>query len=668
MTATVAVVAALVLVPGAGAALAFAPPAAVSVETRIALAFGLGYGLAAGAAIVLVLAHVFFLATFVAALVVVAVAAWVLAVRRAPLREHAAGLREQAREAPFTLGAGLVLLATVAGVWLARDPLHYLAHRPAWRYWADGLEVAADGHVATQSQQWGMEIPTTVSKVALNAFEGGVALLMGPEPLSGMHGILVVAAVGVVAALLALGRELGLGVFAPLVPAFVILVPLDLPLGRELSHDLTRFTAENVGRMAAFCAVVAAIHAWRVRSRAPALVAGGLLAAAALTHGIPMLIAVLVLAFYALGAVIVDRGRLRSIVVRGVLMVAVLGVAYVGVIGLSGGDLGFEGAGGKVTEGFPPDVDPTRSFTYGRFLPPIQKEGHFLIPPRELVRTYAEATVNRAGRAREAFAGLAVLSLAALLLAWGRRSLVPAITVAWGLALTILGLAFFFSYRYETQIPGVFGVRRLYDYAVLVPALLGPTVLAGAAALLWDERRGRLRSAVALAVGAIAVATALGMLGKDRGTRPGERGLDVIASVASVVPCDARMVANARTAGTWEATIGRPALTEGRAPFLQSDVLHRVLDILVGANEFFADPQANRDFLERQRVDYVVAVSPRVWFGRGGTGRVPEEDDADGVAALPEVETVLRNDNVAIFAATPEAAARAGGQPSRCPL
>lgn len=668
MTAAVVVVAALLLVPGAGAALAVAAPGAISIESRIALTFGLGYALVAGAAVVLALAHVFFLPSFLAAVAVATIAVWAAALRSASPRAHLAALRDQARDAPFTLAAGLLLLVVVAGVWLTQPALINLAHRPAWRYWADGLELAAAGHVPGESAQWGMEIPTTVSKVVLNAFEGGLSMLLGPEPLPAMKGILVVTAVGLVAALLALGRELGLRIFSPLIPALAVLVPQELPLGREVSHDLTRFTAENVGRMAAFCAVVAAIHAWRADGRAPAVVAAGLIAAAALTHGVPTLIAVAILAFYALGAVLVDRQRLRRIVARGAVMVAVFLVAYVGVVGLSGGDLGFEGAGRGEVAGFPPDVDPTRSFMYGKLLPPVPKEGHFLIPPRQLVRTYAEVTVNRPGAARITVAALAALSLAALLLIRRNRSLLPVATVAWGLVVTILGLALFFSYRYETLIPGVFGVRRLYDYAVLVPALLVATVLEGIARPLWATRGRRVGGALALAVGALAVVAALGALRHDRGTRPGTAGLGVIASVASVVPCDARMVANARTAGAWEATIGRRALTEGRAPFLQADVLQRVLDVLVGANEFFQDPRANRSFLDRERVDYVVVVEPRVWFGWGGTGRAPQEEDADAVAALPHVQPLLRNADVAIFAVTPTAAARAGGQPGRCPL
>ena len=138
--------------------------------------------------------------------------------------------------------------------------------------------------------------------------------------------------------------------------------------------------------------------------------------------------------------------------------------------------------------------------------------------------------------------------------------------------------------------------------------------------------------------------------------------------VASVVPCDARMLVNARTAGSWEAITGRRALTEGRAPFLQSEVLHRVLDTLVGANQFFRDPSEHRAFLDEKDVDYVVVVRPGIWFGWGGGGHSPIWNKPDAVAALPDVHPVLRNSRVSVFAVGSNPAVQADSQPARCPV
>ena len=665
---TIALVCALVLVPGAGAAFAFAPPGAISVEGRVALAFGLGYALVAGTAVALALAHVFFLVTFVLAIVAVTAGMWALAIRRAALSAQWTGVKEQAREAPVTVGTNLVLLLAVAAAWIAQPATGNLAHRSAWRYWADGLEIAADGFVRPESRQWGSEIPTTVSKVGLNAFEGAIALLAGPEPFPAMRAILVVAAVGLVAALVALGSELGLGIFSPLLAAFVVLVPDRLPIGAEISRELNRYTAENVGRMAAFCAVLVGIYAWRAgASRRLAALTGGLLAACALTHGIPALIACLILLFYAVGSLLTDRGLLRPLLTQGLVMVGVLGVTYVAVVGLTRGDLGFEGAGGSAFADFPADVDPTRSFSRAEISPPAPPDGRFLVGPRRMVSAFIDAMWSRPPSPWYGVAALALLFGASVFVAWRRRSLVRIVVVAWGLAVAILAAAFFFSYRYKTQIPGHFGMWRLNDYSILVPAFLMPAILAGVFAEWRPRREATLATAGAIAA-FVAVLVALAYGRDDGSPRRAAIGLRTMGEVASVVPCDARMLVNARTAGAWEAITGRRALTEGRAPFLQSDVLRHVLDVLVGSNHFFQEPAANRAFLQEQDVDYVVVMTRGVWFGWGGDGDAPMWGDPDAVAALPDVQPVLRNPRVSVFAVGTNPADQEGSQPARCPL
>jgi hypothetical protein len=668
MTLAIVVIAALILVPGAGAALAFAPPGAISIESRIALAFGLGYALAAGVAILLALAHVFSRPAFVVGVVLATAAVWTLALRRASPRVYASTMRAQAREAPLALAVGLVLLLAFAVSRFFYPAGSTLAIRSAWRYWADGLEVAGAGHVPTQAAQWGTEIPTTVSKVVLNAFEGGISLLLGPEPLPSMQGILIVAAVGFVAALLALGRELGLGIFAPLVPVLTVLVPGLLPLSEEMSNDLKSYTAENIGRMAAFCALLAGIYAVRARSgRGPVLVTGALLAVAGLTHLVPTLIVGAMLVFYAAAASFVDRTGLRRAVVRGAGVAVVFGICFLGVLGLSGGDLGFQRAtSGAAFAGFPPGVDPTRSFSAGRLVGGPSKEGHFLIAPREILRRYGEEVVGTIGAAWFGVLALAVLALGTVAMVLRARSLIPLATVAWGLVATTLAVAFFFSYSYDTAIPGNFALRRLYDYIPIVPALLVPALLLTVTKRL--ATRDRAMAALAVAVAVIGIAAVVDRAPPHRSLSSADAGIAVSERVAEFVPCGTRMLANARTAGFWEATTGRRAVTEGMAPFLRPGVLERILPVLVSANEFFEDPQANRGFLTRQHIQYLVVVKPKIWFGWGGTGRAPAPGDAERIASLPGVHPVFRDERVSIFAVGSTSLAATDGQPRRCPV
>jgi hypothetical protein len=667
MTAALLVVAPLLLVPGAGAALAVAAPGRISIESRIALAFGLGYALAAGVAVVLALAHVFHRPVLIAGLVFVTIGVWTLALRRAPVREHVGALRAQAREAPFALAASLAFLFAVAVARLFYPPEASLAIRSAWRYWADGLEVAAAGHVPETSGQWGIEIPTTVSKVVLNAFEGGVSFLIGPDPLPGMFAILTLTAVGLTAALLALGRELGLGMFAPLVPVLAVLVPSRLPLSQALSNDLKWYTAEDMGRLVAFCALLVGIQAVRAQDgRVPAAVAGLLLTVAGLTHLISALVAGLMLAWFGVAVVILERTRWRAVGVKALAAGAAFLVTYVGVLALSGGDLGFQRAtSGAEFEGLPADIDPTRSFVRGEFVERIPVEGDFYIAPSTVVAGYGRATIAR-GDGEAGLVVLVALAAASVWMVWRVRTFFPLATIAWGLGLTALAVALFFSYRYDTRIPADFGVRRLYQYAVLVPALLVPALLETLALRFLRERR-LLTVVLPLLAGAVAIVLAVSRIPADRSLTRAEAGLNVIERVAEVVPCNVRMLVNARSAGTWEANTGRRAVTEGMAPYLRPEVMGQVLPVLIGANEFFDDPEENRDFLERQRVQYLVVVQPGPWIGSRGA-RFPEEGDAEAVRALPDVHEVYRDERVAIFAVGSAPSATQPRQPTHCPL
>ena len=666
MTLAIIVVSALVLVPGLGAALGLAPPGAISIESRIALAFGLGYALVAGVAMVLVIAHAFYRPVFVTGVVLATAGVWVLALRRASLRTHAAAFSAQAREAPFALAGGLALLLAVAASRPLFPPQLTLVIRSAWRYWADGLELAKAGHVPAETMQWGTEFPSTVSKLALNSFDGGVTFLLGAGPFSPMYGVLFVSAVGFAAALLALGRELGVGVFAPLVPALTMLVPDSLPLPHEIVNDLKWYTAEDVGRMAAFCALIVGIYALRASERrGPAVLTGVLFAVAAVTHAVPTLVAGVILSFYALAIWIRDRVELRGAVTSGAIVVAAFGLCYVAALGLSGGDLGFQRAGGAAFEGFPPNVDPTRSFSHGRFVSGTPKRGHFLLRPGGILRTYGEDLIDNPNRGWIGLSLLAALGLGSILLVLRARSLIPLAVVVWGLVGTTFALSLFFSYRYDTLVPGDFGPRRLFDYVALVPALLVPAFLQALTRPI--ARRSRSAPAVlAFAAAAFAVATAAAAIPRVPVGR-GDAGIAVIKRVADIVPCNTRMLSNARTAGTWEAWTGRRAVTEGHAPYLRPGVLERILPVLVGANEFWSDPQAHRDFLTRQRIEYLVVVKPNIWIGTNGE-RQPTGRDAETVAALADVHQLYRDRRVAIFAVGSSTPSSIGGQPSRCPL
>jgi hypothetical protein len=665
VTVAILVVGALVLVPGVGASLAFAAPGRIKIETRMALVFGLGYALVAGLATLLALVHAFELWVFVAAVVLLTVGVWLLALRRASLAEHATALRSQVSEAPFSFAVTVALLLTVAVTRPLWPTTSSLSIRASWRYWADSLEIVAAGQIPAQTQQWGTEFPATVSKAALNSFGGAVSLLLGPNPFPATQAILVVTAVGLVVAVLALARELGLVLFAPLVPALVVLTPAFLPLSEDIANNLRNYTGESIGRMAALSAVLIGIYAVRRGSWPAAAIAGLVLAVAGLTHLIPTLMAGAILLLFGLASVLNDRSVLRSALVTGAVTVAVFGVSYIAVIGSSGGDLGFQRAAGASESTLPPDIDPTASFGRGRLVPKEPQERGFLLPPGELVRRYGEETFDRPVGARYTVLGLVALALVSILMVVRMRSLFRLAFIAWGLCIVMLAVAALFSFRFDTLVPGDWGARRLFQYAALVPGLLVPGLLEALLRPFANRSRAALASFM-LVAGLLAVVAAVNRI-PDRSLPRASAGLSAIEQVAANVPCDARMLSNARTAGAWEALTGRRAVTEGHAVFLRPEVMDEILPVLIGANEFFSDPAANRGFLDEQDIEYLVVVEPRVWVGTTGP-REPREGDADAIAALPGVEPVVRERHVSIFRVESNARANPTAIPRRCPL
>ena len=119
-----------------------------------------------------------------------------------------------------------------------------------------------------------------------------------------------------------------------------------------------------------------------------------------------------------------------------------------------------------------------------------------------------------------------------------------------------------------------------------------------------------------------------------------------MATVARVVPCDARVLVNVRTAGSFEVLAGRTSIDEGMAPYLRPPVLRRVLPLVLGAHRFFRDPAANRAFIENQHVDVVVAVA-----GARVGGRPMLKRGRRGVLdTVPWLRPLVRTRTVTIYA------------------
>jgi hypothetical protein len=606
--ATIAIAAAFVLVPGLGATLAAYPPGKIGIPTRLALAFGLGYAVVGITAVALVIARVMRPETFFPALVIVTAALWAGGLRRDGLRAHLHAASAEFHRDRWTLAVGALVLVAIAIVRLRSSPLLNFEMFGPWRYWADGLEIADAGRVPAHTLQWGSFWTPTVSKVVLNSYHAGLSYAIGRAPLPAMGALLWVASTGLAAGLWALGRELGLRRLAPLLPLLLLVV-----LNDELRRNLDVYTAENVGRMVAVCALILGVRALRDRDgwKEPFL-AALLFGAGFATHGVPVVALMVALGWYAIARVALDR-EWRAVVGRLVVIGAAAVAVTVTILFASGGSIGFQGASGNSSyASFGNDVDPTASLLTGTLHHSPTGTGHWYVPPAAIMHDFTRSATTLQ-RAPSWLVWLvpfvAVAVAAAMMLRWFPRELAPLGVVAAGTAATLLGIAFLFSYRYRTQIPGRFGIDREFDYLPLVLVL---AVLGVAEAVL-----GRLRAvrrwipvvvvAAAVVVPAVAVAATVGPA-RSGWQQNGRDSVAVLDWVDRHAPCGARILPDRVTLGTFAAVTGRVSVVEGMGPYLRPAMLHTVLNTVLQAHRFFEHPAGGAALLRRLGVNEVIVV------------------------------------------------------------
>jgi hypothetical protein len=605
--ATLGTAAGLVLVPGIGAMLAVYPPGRAGLATRIALAFGLGYAAVGLTATALVIAHVLSSSSFLVAITAVTLALWAAALRRGRPGEHLTAVREELAGDGLAIAAGLVVLLAIAVVRLRSSPLLDFQMFGPWRYWADGLELADAGQVPAESLQWGALYTPAISKLVLNSFHAGSSYLLGASPLPAMGALLWVASTGLAAGLWALGRELGLRLLSPLLPLLTLTL-----LNDELRRNLDVYTAENVGRMVAVCGLVVGIRALRDRDGwlEPA-VAAVLFGAGFATHGVPVVALMLALGWYGVARLVLERDRVA--VVERIAAIAVAAPAVTVALLLSaGGTIGFQGASGADRyRSFGANVDPTASLLAGTVQHSPTANGHWYVGPSGIGTYFLRSvtTLDDPPRILLWLIPVAVLAATIAIVRWLPVDLGAAAVMAAGLGVSLVGIAFLFSYRYRTQIPGRFGIDREFDYLPFAAVVLVLVALEPAAAWI-GRRRAWAPAAVAalvIALPAVAVGATVGPARTSYRTN-GERALTILDWVSAHIPCDARILPDRVTLGTFMAATGRVSVVEGMGPYLRPDMLHPVLHQVLAAHRFFQDPAHGAGFLRQEDVHYVIVV------------------------------------------------------------
>src|SRR5215467_11236086 len=603
-----AVVACVIAVPGIAAALAAFSPGEVAIVTRTAAAFGLGYAAVGSCAFPLAAVHAFRLSFFFPLWLVVSAVLWVVALRRARIRDQITALIADVKKNLFPLLLGA---AVVAAVLIVHVRYLSLLGGPRYVYYLNGLEIANSHGVPSATLEYGQSWAPATDKIFLDAFTGVVALISN-NVAAGPGVLLWVSTFGTAIGLWATAWELGIRRVGGLLPLLLLSNQLILNAGLVTS-DFTDYRSEDFGRAVAFCALALGIFAIRERRTRPAIIAGLVLAAASGTH----LVLVVVVAIGLVSAGLAEclrahgtRNRLAPFQ-YGIILAAVGGVGGLIIRVFAGGTFGLGGASSPATySSIHTRFDPTAYLYYGGFIQRAKGGGGWYLPPSQIFyRMMTGGGFHSPAWALWVIFAAAVVG-AVLLFLLARDELRDAGVVGLGIFLGVIVIALAFDFHFHVYIEATFGIRRLREMTSLGLIIIALGVIEGLIALL-PRHRARLAVAVSAVVVIALAAWLLPNNSLHQDLRNSHQRTVLINWMRTQTPCDARFLVNQRTEGAITSLTGRYALLEGMGPFLRVDKLPYVVSLLLSARQFFKNPQANEAFLRQHGITYVVVSRVR---------------------------------------------------------
>jgi hypothetical protein len=279
---------------------------------------------------------------------------------------------------------------------------------------------------------------------------------------------------------------------------------------------------------------------------------------------------------------------------------------------LAPGDFGLEGAASPGAYGRVSRYD-LGLYMKTLELSPIGRPGggHWYLPPDRVASRFA-AVATGAPAKHAHWLVLALLGGVALWLVVRRPDrLRPLALSSVIFVLALAGIALAFDWHYRVYIPATFGYRRLMDYAPVSSALVALAGLEAGVLVIARSRRRAAVVAVALVAIALAVVTLPGAAISPEQRAVSERRLALVNWVRTRLPCDARLLVNARPESPFQALTGRAALTEGMGPFLRVEKLAHIATLFRQAVRFYRHPAKEQSFITRERVTDVIVQRAR---------------------------------------------------------
>ncbi|MCL2586563.1 MAG: hypothetical protein FWE35_29395, partial [Streptosporangiales bacterium] len=397
------------------------------------------------------------------------------------------------------------------------------------------------------------------------------------------------------------------------------------------------------------CALALGVFAIRAGGWRRAMIAGVVLAAAAGSHLVPVVVVVFTL--LSVGVAELLRGasasagaRTRLVIVRDfAAMGGISGVIWLGIRLFAGGTLGLGGASSPGSYNVIGTwFDPTEYLYTGDFATrsPVERS-HFFLPGQQVLGTVVESATRATWPTAACVALLAGMLAGTVFLFIRFRDELGTIGIAGcGTLAFIIVLCLGFSFHYHVWVDATFGVRRMAPYTSFGLVLVG-LGLAESALLyvdlarvkrLLDLPRGKLslaevRAKIAVQGSAAAVVPvvaltawvaptslpgAMSVVGPERHVRQQNVANAMVAFTnwaRADTPCGARFLVNSRPEGTMTALTGRFDLTEGMGSYLRPGTLPYVTSLMLSARSFYQHPWKHEAFLRQHNINYVVVTN-----------------------------------------------------------
>jgi len=474
-----------------------------------------------------------------------------------------------------------------------------------WYFWGLAQGYADDGEIPTTVVEYGVE---TSALTDYAGFSAGTAALSffssGPDDIHAAQFMRAIALVGTALGFLLLARAWGAS-FVSAVGGGAVIMSF-----AYLSGKLSSYRPEGFGYPLMLIVPAFVVVYLRTRDRSTLIAAAVGTAALSQIHGISFTVCgALVGATFATRIPALWRDRAPEIKAVALGVALIVGAWWAADLVISG-RLTQTGKATSVPEISASGIDPTLEFMRAvRTFP----EEPFPETGAEVARSVLELGLFVPSQQWGDNVYEAVVVVAVIIVLVGLATRTRGLGTLLGFAAVavaiIVAICFAFQIGWDTYVPRRTGWYRFLGQALVFVPLLASAALGLARRARWS----RVLLVGWLGVAALAYGVTAKPLYDIHDTQPSREALDAARNLD--LPPDAVLSTNAYSEGFVTAVLDRIAVTNGRGPYHQAELLDTAIEQLDAARAFYADPVGERDYLRESGVTHLLVSTTPWMFG-----------------------------------------------------